>query len=518
MKGGRRDELAILRRLREVTCLLSGDADPKRLVPTVLDHAIGLVGAERGFVVVLVAGPPARFEVAAARSLDREDIRQPELKLSRSIVERVARGEKAELVLDAQADESVRNVTSVKEQELRSILCVPLRVHGRSLGVVYVDHRFHTGKFDEGDLATLEAFAVPAAIVLDAATRMEELKRRGDELATRVATIERLRADLAASYKKRSSEANRLLDEVARSARAASSVEPIPGLIGRSGVMKRLVQLVRRVAPSDVPVLVAGESGSGKELVARALHDLSKRRGGPFLAENCAALADPLLESELFGHEQGAFTGAVKQHQGLFEAARGGTLLLDEVGEMSPSLQAKLLRVVQEHEVRRVGGGHSIPVDVRIVTATHRDLEAMVASGAFRADLFYRLNVMRIDVPPLRERVEDLPALLDHCLEKASDGRTIRVEPQARELLLAYSWPGNVRELENEVRRLVVLAEDGVVRPALLSPHLLGRLGSGPSRAAAAAPEEDKDDVPLRGVWRLDELEKEMVLRALRRA
>jgi transcriptional regulator with PAS, ATPase and Fis domain len=223
------------------------------------------------------------------------------------------------------------------------------------------------------------------------------------------------------------------------------------------------------------------------------------------VAINCASVSTSLLESELFGHEEGAFTGATHKKPGLIETARGGTLFLDEVGEMSTALQPKLLRVLQEGELRRVGGVERVAIDVRIVCATHRDLEALVAAGRFRADLFYRLNVMRIELPPLRERVEDLPPLIERFVARAP--RPLRFEPLAREMLLNYSWPGNVRELENEIRRLAVLvADDGVVRPGLLSPAILGRPPAPDVQASAGG---------VDGVWRLEELEREMVQRAL---
>ncbi|MFY1825504.1 sigma-54-dependent transcriptional regulator [Myxococcus fulvus] len=247
-------------------------------------------------------------------------------------------------------------------------------------------------------------------------------------------------------------------------------------MVGRSGAMRALYALVERVAWSSAPVLVRGESGSGKELVARALHFEGTRRAGPFVAVNCTALPHALLESELFGHVKGAFSGATSARRGLFVEADGGTLFLDEIGDMAPELQARLLRVLAEGEVRAVGADGSRTVDVRVVAATHQDLEARVKEGRFRADLFYRLNVVTLRAPPLRERPEDIPALAEHFLEQAR-ARNPRspVERFAQESLAALCslrWPGNVRELENLVERLVVLGTRDVVDLEQLRPHL----------------------------------------------
>jgi transcriptional regulator with GAF, ATPase, and Fis domain len=521
MKARERDELGVLRKLREVAAQLARETDPAALVPKILESAIELVGAERGFIILMSPGAPAAGSaaVAAARNIDREAIQEPQFKFSRSVVQQVATSGRGVCVSDAEADERTRDVPSVRELELRSILCVPLLVLGRSLGVVYVDHRYLKARFDEKDLATLEAFAVPAAVILDAAQRTAELAASRNEALQRLQTIERLRAELAERFRRRTRDLDRVTSESARRAALPSSEDELPGVVARSAAMKRVLGVLRKVARSEASVLIVGESGSGKEVIARALHALSTRAKGPFVAENCAALADTLLESELFGHEPGAFTGAVKSHAGLFETARGGTLLLDEIGEMSPSLQAKLLRVLEEREVRRVGGEARIPVDVRLVGATHRDLEAMIAQGTFRQDLYYRLKVVRIDVPPLRERPEDVVALLDRFLSPEGEPKTA-VDPQARELLLAYPWPGNVRELANECHRLRVLAgPGGVVRPPLLSEAILARAGVGPQPARAPLdPAAAPDERPIEGLMPLAEVEKEMVRRALPRA
>ena len=264
------------------------------------------------------------------------------------------------------------------------------------------------------------------------------------------------------------------------------------GIIGDSPVTRKLLQMVARVAPRDTSVLVLGESGSGKELVARALHRLSPRSQKPFIAINCAALTDTLLESELFGHEKGSFTGAVAQKKGKLEMAEGGTVFLDEIGEMAPLLQAKMLRVLQQREFERVGGTRTLKLDVRLVAATNRDLSNEAHRGTFREDLYHRLNVVALRVPPLRERPEDVLPLARYFLERAA-ARCHRavagISPEAEHYLTIYSWPGNVRELENAIERAVVLGDSDMLTPEDLPEAIVD------SAAAAAAPGELRSSV-----------------------
>jgi two-component system response regulator PilR (NtrC family) len=247
-------------------------------------------------------------------------------------------------------------------------------------------------------------------------------------------------------------------------------------LVGTSSAMQKVYDLIAQVAGTKTNVLIGGDSGTGKELVARAIHDQSERRGQPFVAVNCGAIPENLLESELFGHVKGAFTGAVQNKAGLFEMADGGTLFLDEVGELPPALQVKLLRVIQDKTLRRVGGTGDHRVDVRIVAATNRKLEEEISSGRFRDDLYYRLNVIQISLPPLRERMEDVPLLMQHFIEKYSseEGKEVQsISDAAMDRILAYDFPGNVRELENMIERSVALCRDGVVGPENLPPAIL---------------------------------------------
>jgi len=262
----------------------------------------------------------------------------------------------------------------------------------------------------------------------------------------------------------------------------------LPGLIASSAEMAQVLDLVGRVAPTDATVLIHGESGTGKEVVAKALHHASRRAGARFVAINCGALPEALLESEIFGHVKGAFTGAGANKKGLYEEAHGGTLFLDEIGEMAPGLQVKLLRALQSGEVRPVGSTRAITVDARVVAATNRDLEPMIRQGSFREDLFYRLNVIPIALPPLRERREDIPLLAEHFLARFGQrqGRVLRLSAGAMERLLRYAWPGNVRELENAMERTAILARSETIEPGDLPPHVGAGLALGPAPGLAA--------------------------------
>jgi DNA-binding NtrC family response regulator len=257
----------------------------------------------------------------------------------------------------------------------------------------------------------------------------------------------------------------------------------LPGLIAQSPAMHGVLDLVERVAPTGATLLIQGESGTGKEVIAKAVHHASPRAGRPFVAVNCGAVPEALLESELFGFTRGAFTGAVASKLGLFEEAHGGTLFLDEIAEMPAALQVKLLRTLQSGEIRRLGATQATTIDVRVIAATNRDLAAMIADGSFREDLFYRLNVIQIALPPLRERREDIPALAEHFVSRSASrlGREVRLSPEALERLLRYPWPGNVRELENAIERAVILARAEAVRPEDLPPHVAAGLHLGPS-------------------------------------
>lgn len=299
-----------------------------------------------------------------------------------------------------------------------------------------------------------------------------------------------------------------LIRENATLSRSLAATEAQTGMVGRSESMRALWEMVRTIAPTDATVLITGESGTGKELVAKAVHAASRRARGPFVAVNCAALTESLLASELFGHEKGAFTGADKKHEGHFLKADGGTIFLDEIGEMPLSMQVKLLRVIQEREVLSVGGNKAVPVDVRIIAATNRDLAKEVAAGTFRQDLYYRLNVVTLALPPLRERADDIPLLAQHFMARFADKNNKNIKgftPGAMDRLVRYAWPGNVRELENVVERASIL---------LLGEHISER--ELPERFAASQGDALTDalttDCPT-----LEDVERAVILKTLKR-
>jgi Nif-specific regulatory protein len=365
------------------------------------------------------------------------------VQVSRTIVTQVLSEGVAVLCNDLPATESFSDTASIMERRIHSVLAVPLEVFDRTMGVIYLDASNPEARFDEEHLQLLTAIGGIAAAALDNARRMESLEQENS----------RLQAEISLEH----------------------------NMVGDSPRMRDVYQFISRVAPRDVTVLIFGESGTGKELVARAIHRTSSRANKPCVAINCAALAETLLESELFGHEKGAFTGAIAQKKGKLEIAEGGTVFLDEIGELAPSLQAKMLRVLQEREFERVGGTRTIKLDVRLITATNRELEEEVKRGRFREDLFYRLNVVALRMPALRERREDIPLLSSYFAAKfaqRSNRAVLGVSPQARACLTAYDWPGNVRELENAIERAVVLGSSDLILPEDLPEAVLEKAES----------------------------------------
>jgi transcriptional regulator with GAF, ATPase, and Fis domain len=464
------------------------------LLEQVVDTMVLWSGVERG--LLLLRAPDGRLVPRAARNLARHDLQGEQLTLSQGIARRALETEDTVVATDAFASLGDLHA-SVHALRLRSVLAVPLLARGECLGVVYLDDRARKGAFGPRELAWVRLVASQAAMAIADARDQVLLKRA-------VRRAERAKKALEDILREKDLELDLTRTELARS-KSESTRYRYDAIVGRSEPVARMLALVDRVTTSDVPVLILGDSGTGKELVARALHANGRRAKRPFVSENCGSIPETLLESALFGHVKGAFTGASSARAGLFDVADGGTLFLDEIGEMPLTMQAKLLRVLQDGEVRPLGGERARHVDVRIIGATHRDLEAMVQAGSFREDLFYRLNVITIAVPSLRERAADIPLLVEHLLGKHAGGRKLRVTRAAMDKLTSFSWPGNVRQLENEIRRAVVLADevDGRIDVAELSKEI----------AQAGPPSMRDTGRGLRA--RIDALELEAVSQAL---
>jgi serine/threonine-protein kinase PknK len=449
-----RGDVSELRRLLAVSRRLNSETSLERLLDEVIDTAIELTAAERGFLLLYQPQPGGEDALApvVARNFAAADLADAGTSLSRSIAERAALTGEPVITVDAGVDERFGDAASVAALRLRSVMAVPLRQKGRVIGCLYVDHRLRGGAFDDHAAALLLELGDVAAVAIDNARLADDLRRRTDE-------VDRLNTRLAADLEERDVELARV--KAALPADRDRLRHRYAGIIGRSPAVVGMLQLVDRAAESSLPAVIVGESGTGKELVARALHDHGPRRDRAFVAVNCSAVPEPLLESELFGHVRGAFTGADRDRRGLFEVADGGTLFLDEVADTGPAMQAKLLRVLQDGVLRRVGDHKTRQVDVRVVVAAQRPLAELVGDGRFREDLRYRLDVLSIAVPPLRTRDSDLPLLVAHLLAKlVPDRAPPRLTRGAERALAAHRWPGNVRELENALARAVALAGD----------------------------------------------------------
>jgi transcriptional regulator with GAF, ATPase, and Fis domain len=404
-------------------------SDLDRALDELLDALLDVTHAEKGFVILLEDG---RTTVKAARNVARETIAGAVERVSDSIVHRVLETGRPVVVADALHDQTWSAASSVVNLKLCSVMCAPLMDRGAPFGAIYLGNDSVVSLFGDKDLEALTVFAAQASLLVQNARMLEGLRRENEAL--RVEMSERQFGDL----------------------------------IGSGPSMGEVFRRIERVAPTDVSVLVAGETGTGKELVAREIHRRSTRAAGPFVAVNCGAIPESLLESELFGHVRGAFTGAVATRDGKFQAANGGTLFLDEIGDMPLLLQVKLLRALQDRAVTRVGDSRLEPVDIRVIAASNRVLEDEIAAGRFREDLYYRLDVVSISLPPLRERGEDVVVIARWYLQRFAremGGRALSFSPAAVGALRRYSWPGNVRELENRIRKATVLADHAVVGP-----------------------------------------------------
>jgi Nif-specific regulatory protein len=445
--------------LYELACSFAARIDLEELVPLVVEKCRDALDAEGASVLLLDRQRDELYFHTAVEEPEvvatLRDVRMP---ADQGIAGHVLQSGEAVRVDDVAHDP--RFYSGVDERThvtTRNLLCAPLRVGDEVVGVVQVVNRRDGGAFSDADLALLVDMAGSIAVAIENARTFGEVK----------ASAERLRAQVVA-----------LRRDLARHDRFTE-------IVGDSAAMREVFQLMETAAASPIAVLVEGETGTGKELVARGVHRVSERADGPFVAINCAAIPETMLERELFGHRRGAFTGATHDQRGLFEAADGGTIFLDEIGEMPAAMQAKLLRVLQDGEIVALGDTRPRRVDVRVVSATNRDLLEEVEEKVFREDLYYRLAAFPIELPPLRERPEDVPLLVRHFLAAAADRHRKRitgVEPDALDLLEHYRWPGNVRELQNEMERAVALAPDG----AAIELRHLSRRVTAAGRASGA--------------------------------
>lgn len=445
-----------LRLLVELFRRLNSSLRTDEVLERAMDAAIELTGAERGFLLRLGPdGGQRALTVAVARNVDREQLERSHSKFSRAIAEQVVSSGEPVVTACAQSDQRFSGNESVHALRLQSVVCVPVTSPAGRLGALYLDNRFKTEGFSEADVDLVLAFADQVAIALGNATLHQDLERKNHELLAQTERVQEL-------LRERESEVERLTEQALRHRPSAGHRYDYGAIIGSSPALERVFDLLDRVIDTDLTVLIEGESGTGKELVARAIHQNCARRTGPLVSINCAAVPEPLLEAELFGTTRGAFTGANASRDGLFVQARGGTLFLDELGEMPLSMQVKLLRVLQEREVRPLGASRAQAIDVRLVCATNRHLPAEVAQGRFREDLYYRVGGVTARLPPLRERPEDLPLLVDHLLRRAAE-RMHRPAPELSRAALTKlsrcSWPGNVRQLENVLTRALVMAQ-----------------------------------------------------------
>ncbi len=407
--------------LMKVSTTINAIRGVEELQQTLLELLFEVVPAQRGAVLLTDGSAESQEpEFTSVFGLDRRRGPDESIRVSRTITRGVLK--QAESVLINNAEAKGLEAPSLIEDRPVSILCVPLIMLDRTLGVIYLDTKEPDTVFDKDHLQLVSAIAAITAVAIENARHIEWL----------VSENQRLIADFNIEH----------------------------NMVGESGPIRGVLQFISKVAAKEATVLITGESGTGKELAARAIHQNSQRAQKPFMAVNCAALAESLLESELFGHEKGSFTGALMQKKGRLEIADGGTVFLDEIGELSPALQVKLLRVLQEREFERVGGTRTIKVDIRLVTATNKNLEEAVNDGSFRQDLYYRLNVVSLEMPPLRERQDDIPLLANYFAAKYGEKcnrRITGISTEAQSRLANYDWPGNVRELENAIERAVVL-------------------------------------------------------------
>jgi transcriptional regulator with GAF, ATPase, and Fis domain/serine/threonine protein kinase len=480
-----------LAKILEINAELASDLRLETVADRIIEHAVRLSGAEIGLIVL--HDGDGKLEVLNSRSLRPDEQR---VRFSTTIAETAISSGQPIVTLSAKDDQRMSGWASVHDLMVQSVACVPIRAgRGPTIGALYLETRMRRGSRFQSELPMLQAFADQAAIALHGARLIKENQDRAEELKESNSKLHEAQQRLEELLGNRTQQLVRTRRQLQQTRQTLYSHFGYHGLVGTSEAMRRVYAVIERVKSADVGVLVTGESGTGKEMVARAIHTASDRSRGPFVAVNCGAIPENLLESELFGSVRGAFTGADRDRIGLFREGQGGTLLLDEIGEMPAKMQAGLLRVLQSKTVRPVGGRREEPVDVRVICATHRNLEELVATGSFREDLYYRIHVVEVRIPPLREHREDIPQLVSHffglfAARFHQEKKTVSRE--ALRLLMAQPWRGNIRELEHALLNAWILSDADELGPQDFE------------LAVAAESSADRIEIPESSRWRED--------------
>jgi transcriptional regulator with GAF, ATPase, and Fis domain len=479
-EAGSKLQLEAMRQLQRFSeLLLRAESSLDGLLSELIDQVVALTGANKGFLVL--AEGDNKYDVRVARGLDRQPVDDPEQLLSDKIIREVITSREPQIISDAYHDTRFQNSMSVINLKLSSVMCVPLIVRGELLGLIYVGNNSVVNLFRHNQLEALRVYGAQAALFIKNAKLVNELRDESVGLQKRLDSIK------------------------------------FGAIIGACPQMIEVYKRVEKVAGTDISVLVTGETGTGKELIAQEIHNRSQQAKGPLVTVNCGAIPENLIESELFGHVKGAFTGATGNQIGKFQAADKGTIFLDEVGELPLQLQVKFLRVLQERNIVRVGETRAIPVDVRVVAATNRDLAKEVAAGRFREDLYHRLNVIDIRLPPLRERGQDVLLIAKYFVSRYAREYGAKIDAarpfdaSAERALLRFNWPGNIRQLENHIKKALVLA-DG---PSLTARDLdleIEMPGSAGAPVAIAAPEQILPLAEARELWQRDYINQVLAL------
>ncbi len=461
--------------LIQISNALSSSLDMEKTLSSILKILSESLNMERG-TITLVDPKTNELHIEVAQGLSAEEKERGRYKIGEGITGKVVETGQPMIVKDIGSNPLFLNKTKARDLETRkfAFLCIPIKVGNKTIGALSVDHLFKGDISYEEDIKLLTIIAA----IVGQTVRLRELAEK---------------------------EKQAVITENIQLKKQLQKRHRFDNIIYSSMRMEQILDSAMQVADSMATVLITGESGTGKELVASAIHYASPRKNGPFIKIACAAIPETLLESELFGYERGAFTGALERKIGKFEAAEKGTIFLDEIGDLSLSTQVKLLRVIQEREFERLGGNHPIKCDIRIICATHRDLKELVRQGKFREDLFYRINVFQIQLPPLRERKEDIPVLVDHFIKKYAKntkGKVKGITKAALDILMDYFWPGNVRELEHVIERALIVCRKDLITPSDLS--MAGPVGA--------------DDLSVAGLTLpelVDSIEKQKISEAL---